>query len=184
MSPPPCSPELKRNFTNLIKSHAILKSEEEMAMRVRVHASSPELNDQIVNIERRFGAINKDPENMTMQGGRMRLQLASRVANPFIWQEVEDEEKSSFSEVSEMKNTRISPDHNKGRFFKKGQFKIEVFQPTKVAPNKTLQKIAQQMLPKINQKPIQVDSKNAQWALLLLTIAAVILTIELLKNSY
>lgn len=185
MSPPPCSPEHKRNFGLLRNKETGNEEDEIVRLRIREHASSPELNHQLLIVERNKSGATQEPDAMTVQGAKNNLIAAKRAQNPFVWQEEENEdEKSSFSEVSEMKNSRLSPTPKQGRFFQKGQFKIEVMQPSReaITPQKTEKILTDQWNPaRPLPKPIAPDQKNARWALLLLSIAGIILIVELVK---
>lgn len=197
-SPPPCSPEknmgscekLQAQRLNLSKywdhSGKNVKSKE-------YFPSTPDLNHLEtpgVRTNNHVESKKRDSDNLSAQGNKHHPQRpAPRAANPFIWQEDEDEdEKSSFSEVSEMKNQILSPDtHNRNFFKKKNSFKLNLYgsptNDTSLNKNITPANPKNILITKVQPQKVKAqESSNLYWAAVLLGIASLILCIELLKS--
>lgn len=147
-------------------------------------SSSPELNDQKHQNRKRHPdtiANIKPSENSP----RMTIQTP----NPFAWGKEDDLEKSSFSEFSEMKTGTLSP-RNFGNGAPTGlvkrprPFHIELKHQAQPQELGSPPKNKQEKKPAaVNLRDGEPSKDNSVWAIVLLSIALLILSIELVSSQ-
>lgn len=187
MSPPPCSPELKNAHFKKLSNKGRPVMTMELKLKVvpdYYHSSTPELNERRYDTEPRPPCSNIELIDADKNKGQNSHKRGTTAAsNPFQWPDEEDIEKSSFSEMSEMKQSKINKSSQNpsfsGLYTRKKEFKLEVRNQSSDSPV---------VSPLIHEKPNLIKpapprSQSFFWPGILLLIAGLILIVEFLSTN-